>query len=194
MRNIVITTLVLSATTSMPAFAGGFGLLANGGMHAAPAYYYAPSGAQGVDNQFRPNVGYGAEILIGDSDDRILGVMRAYINNDWPTTAPNVTIEDAAIPPADEQDIRFDGIITIGAQWGIWGEPLGFQLIATSMIGCAAATIDNLEYLIAEGGIGVTYNLSEQMQLASTIAVAGRYRKSLSHAESGFVSVRYLFD
>ena len=167
---LLIPALLLVPTD---AFAGGVGVMATGGLHAAKAYYYSPSGQQGIDNQNRPNFGGGLEVTIGDSDDRINGLMRLYANTDLPTTIPTVSgidPADAIYPPAHEQDPRVDGVATMGVQWGLYGDPSRAQLIATTLFGSAFATRDNLEYFIGDIGVGGTYTVNSRYQFVGLIS------------------------
>lgn len=197
MRKLTIPVILSAATLSAPAFAGGVGIMGTGGLHEAKAYYYDDLGRQGIDTQQRPNAGFGGEVLLGDKDDRIQGLMRIYANVDWPTNEPTlsgVDADEAIYPAAHLEAPRVDGTITMGVQWGLWGDPTGFQLTATTLFGSAFITPDNLEHLIAEGGVGATYMMSDRLQLAGTLAFAGRYRKQITISESAFISARYLFD
>ncbi|MEL6348958.1 MAG: hypothetical protein AAFV53_37990 [Myxococcota bacterium] len=194
MRTIAALTLMFFTT---PAFAGGIGLIGQGGVHSARAYYYSESGQQGIDNQIRPNFGGGMEVLLGDSSDRIQGIIRLYANLDAPLNDPEtegISQDEAIFPAASEVGLRTDGVCTMGVQWGLLGDPDGTQLILTSLIGSAFITRDNLEYLVAEVGIGGTYTINNQLQFFGTLNVAGRYRKRVSHTEGAFVGVRYMFD
>ncbi|MFT5686575.1 MAG: hypothetical protein ACI8RZ_007531, partial [Myxococcota bacterium] len=112
MRKLTIPVLLSAATFSAPAFAGGVGIMTTGGLHEAKAYYYDDLGRQGVDTQQRPNAGFGAEVMLGDKDDRIMGLMRIYSNVDWPKNEPTLdgVSEDEAIYPAAHLDApRQDG-------------------------------------------------------------------------------------
>lgn len=197
MRKLTIPVILSAATFSAPAFAGGVGIMGTGGLHEAKAYYYDNLGRQGVDTQQRPNAGFGVEVMLGDKDDRIMGLMRLYTNTDWPTNEPTlsgVSAEDATYPAAHLESPRTDGSISMGIQWGLWGDPTGFQLIGTTMFGSAFITPDNLEYGIAELGVGASYMMNDRFQFAGTLAFAGRYRKQLTISESAFISARYMFD
>src|SRR5262245_8365116 len=70
----LISSLLLAAIASAPAHAGGLGIVATGGMHTDRAYYYNAEGEQGIDNQTLPQAGIGIEGLLGDRDDKILGM------------------------------------------------------------------------------------------------------------------------
>ena len=87
-----------------------------------------------------------------------------------------------------------EGAVTMGVQWGLWGDPGGFQLIGTTVFGSTFITRDNSEYLIAEAGVGVSHMMSDRLQLSGTLNFAGRYRKQITIAEGAYVSARYLFD
>lgn len=182
---------------SAPSFAGGVGLMVTGGVRGDRAYYYNAAGQQGIDNQTRPNAGFGAELILGDTSDRITGLLRFYANTDWPVTNPETSgIEqsEAIFPAYDELTPRIDGVATMGVQWGLFGDPDNLQLVATTLVGSGFITRDNLEYFVGEGGIGGTYTINSQLQLAGTVAVTARYRKRVSLAQGAFISVRYLID
>jgi hypothetical protein len=197
MRKLTIPVLLTSLAFSAPAFAGGIGILGTGGMHEAKAYYYDDLGRQGIDNQQRPNAGFGAEVILGDKDDRILGLMRIYSNVDWPTNEPTlsgVSADEAIYPAAHLEAPSLEGACTMGVQWGIWGDPSGFQLVGTTVFGSTFITPDNSEYLIAEAGVGVTQMMSDRMMLSGTLNFSARYRKQITIAEGAYISARYMFD
>src|SRR4051812_37118151 len=82
MRMVVMAASLLTAS---PAFAGGFGLLATGGAHTEPLYYYKSTDSNGNplksinDYEQRqltetlPNLGLGVNLVLGDRDDKIVG-------------------------------------------------------------------------------------------------------------------------
>ena len=172
--------------------------MGTGGFHQVKAYYYRNDGLQGVDYQSRPNVGAGFEALLGDRDDKVLGLMRLYWMSDSPPKAPDTSAEDQSHtyvhPPAEDQPPEQIGAITLGVQWGVWGDPTGFQVVVTSLAGSGFATKDNLEFLIVEPGAGVTWTWNERVQLYGNVAYTLRYRKGLSLGENAYAGVRYLFD
>ena len=190
--------VALSAAALVPntALAGGIGLFGTGGMHGTKAYYYNSNLQQGVDIQQRANGGGGVEVLIGDKDDRVNGIMRLYANVDVnPGTPDFVGVNQSnAIWPKYADSTRTDLAATMGIQWGLLGEPDGQQLILTSMFGSAFATVDNQEYFIGDLGVGGTMMLSDIIQLSGTINAQTRYRKSLSFAGGAYISARYMFD
>jgi hypothetical protein len=188
--------VAIAALTPTTALAGGFGLVASGGLHGVEAYYYNSALQQGVDNQLRPNFAGGGEVIIGDRKDRINGIMRMYANIDYNPTTPDlegVSAADAVFPVYDETT-RTDITATMGIQWGLYGDPEMRQLVLTTMFGSAFGTIDNLEYAIGDIGIGGTMMLTETIQLAGTVNGGVRYRKQFNMTEGAYLSVRYIFD
>ncbi len=189
---------MLAAPTS--ALAGGIGLLGSGGIHQATAYYYqnGDPDLQGKDVQMRPNAGFGGELIIGDRDDRVLGLMRLSFNGDWPVNEPDTSAEDQSheyiYPPAHEQGVRQVGTLLVGIQWGLWGDPTGFQLTAVTLAGSGFATLDNTEYLIIDPGLGFTYGFNKGVQTFVNVTGTTRYRKSWDFGGSAHAGLRYLFD
>ena len=184
----------LFASTS---HAGALGIISHSGAYQGKSYYYRSDGQQGIDSQFRPNYGIGIEALLGDNDDRLQGLIRFYINQDVPVVNPEVpSSEEYTYTHPDYESLspRTDGLISVGLQWGLWGEPTAFQLIATTSLTSCFWTVDNLEYVSLEGGLGATYTLGERIQFHGTAAFSPRYKKQLFLAGNGYLSVRYLFD
>jgi len=187
--------ILLAVLSSNETLAGGLGVVGTGGLHDAKAYYYNTSGQQGIDSQSRPNYGGGLEVLLGDRDDRVLGLSRFYLNYDLPVTEPDTQgVTDAIYPLAHEESARRDALVMMGVQWGLWGDPNAFQVIVNTLGGSAVATPDNLEYLQLEVGAGVTYMLSEALQVTGSVSFDARYRKDIFFSENAWVGVRYLFD
>jgi hypothetical protein len=180
------------------AYAGGFGLLGAGGLHEGRAYYYRDDGEQGVDVQHRPNFSLGGEVLLGDREDRVNGMARIYFLGDMPLNTPDLSQEDKSheytFPPDAEQPIRKVGVMTIGAQWGLYGDPTDTQLILTTMVGSGFATLDKSEFLVFEPAVGVSKMLGDNFQLAANLAFTGRYRKRFYVGENVYVGLRYMFD
>lgn len=164
-------------TTPTIAEAGSFGLYGKTGLHEGKAYYYRSDGKQGVDSQFRPNVGTGFEMMLGDKDDRLIGLLRIAWNHDWSLQNPTYTVtndEDGnpytyTHPDYESVSPRDDGLITVGLQWGVWGEPTGFQVTALTALTSGFWTVDNLEYFSPEVGAGVTYTIADQIQFSWNI-------------------------
>lgn len=189
---LIIAALALSSST---AHAGGLGLLATGGMHTERAYYYDTDGNQGIDSQVRPNGGFGGELLLGDKDDKVIGFGRFYLLSDTPTTEPDTQgISDAVYPDAHLQGAEHMGVMTVGIQWSLWGDPSGLQVVLNSLAGSGFVTVDNLEFLLVEVGGGGTYALNERLQVYGNLAGTTRYRKTFSFGGNAYAGVRYMFD
>ena len=188
---------ILSSIILSSAQAGGLGLISHYGIHEGKAYYYRDDGLQGIDSQYLPNYGLGFEALLGDNDDRLQGLIRLSWNRDAPLNKPEMVTEEGYeyfYPPAHELPARNEGLVSIGLQWGIWGEPTEFQIIGTTSLVSGFWTVDNLEYFTPEAAIGATYTVDERVQFQMTLAASPRYRKQLYVGGNSYLSVRYLFD
>ncbi len=182
-----------------PALAGGFGLIATGGLHSDRVYYYVPNETTGEleqappINQIGPNFGGGLELVLGDRDDKIMGVFRGYYLMDTAQVAteemkdPSYAYNLRTVP----RDI---GMVTGGLQWGLVGDPTGLQLVLTTTIGSGFLTSDFTEFLTAELGVGATYTVARHVQLHAEVSGGLRYRKRFYHTENLTLGVRYLFD
>ena len=203
MRNM----LTVFAATSGLAFllpstaqAGGVGITMGGGFHQDRAYYYRDDGAQGIDKQTPTNTGIGGELLLGDRDDRIIGLVRGYISHDASLKNPDPAAlgedmsYDYIYPDVESQGGRNVGAAAVGIQWSLWGDPKGFQLIANSLLGSGFWTGDNLEYAFLEAGVGVTYTMNERFQIMGCLDGTARYRKRFDLGADVWVSGRYMFD
>lgn len=187
-------------TASAPAFAGGIGVIGSGGFQSAKAYYYNIEGEQGVDTQFRPSTSVGGEAILGDPDDKFIGVVRLYGTWNAPVQNPDVagacdgTTNDYVCPDYNSVEADPVGALTIGVQWGLLGDPRGFQFGVSGMLGSAFATPDNLEYFIGEPGAFVSYTMAERYQLFANVNASVRFRKEFNLGANSYVGVRYLFD
>jgi hypothetical protein len=191
----LISSLFLAAISSAPARAGGVGIVATGGMHTDRAYYYNREGDQGIDNQTQPQAGIGLEGLLGDRDDKILGMMRVYWLRDSPPDNPDTQgVQDPVHPDYEALDPRDIGVAEIGIQWGLLGDPNGLQLTLTTLIGTGFITNDNTQFFLADAGIGGTYTVAEGVQLYANIAMNVRHRKIVSYGPAAYAGARYLFD
>ena len=194
-RNVQMAIAALAISASSTAHAGGIGLLYSGGLHQERAYYYSQTGEQGVDNQFRPNYGPGFETLVGDKDDKIQGVLR--MSWVWETPASNPDSKDAkGATYADYNSVetRKLGVLGLGVQWGVLGDPNDKQLTLNTLIGSGFITTDNTEYVTIELGAGGTYNFTETIQGVANINAVMRSRKHISFGPAAHMGVRYLFD
>jgi hypothetical protein len=203
MRPTTPLALLLLGATSLqaaPAMAGGLGLLGTSGFHQARVYYYDELDRQYLNRQVRPNNGFGLEVVLGDKDDKLLGVARSFF-----------VVDSSAVAPPDPQCENpvyavpdgplYVGTATVGLHWGVLGDPTGFQAHIASNVGAAVITVDsatgegaNLEYLLAEAGVGAHYQFARNMQVYADVDFALRYRKNFSPGGNAYLGVRYLFD
>ena len=196
MNKTLRNTLIVSAVTANSvAYAGAIGLQTSAGLHQDRAYFYSQSGEQGLDNQSRPNFGIGLETLVGDKDEKVQGVLKISWVQDAPLKEPDTgRTSDALYPAAHEEGNRHVGILGLGIQWGVLGDPSGTQMNVTSVVGSGFLTTDNTEFVLLEAGVGGTHNLTETLQLNGTLAAPMRYRKGASFGPNAYVGIRYLFD
>lgn len=194
------TPLLLASVglfVSSSASAGGLGLMLTGGTHSDTAYFYDAEGEQGTDRQNRPNGGIGAEVVLGNDDDKIHGVTRFYLNMDAPLADPDtgdVPKDEATFPPASEQGWSTVGVMLVGVQWSLLGDPKGKELVLHSLAGTGFATINSLEYLQVDVGPGYNMMLGDRLQLSASLAATARYRKGLSVGPNVYAGIRYIFD
>jgi len=190
---IALASLGLASMNT--AHAGGLGVLTHAGFHAQNAYFYNQAGDQGIDKQYRPNYGAGLDILVGDKDDKVIGLLRgAWVANAAPTRPDTGSTENPIIPPAHMQGAHHVGSLGLGVQWGLLGDPTGAQLTTTTVVGSGFITTDNTEYVFIEVGVGGTYNLADNLQAHGTIAGTMRNRKTMSFGPDMYMGIRYLFD
>jgi hypothetical protein len=179
--------------TSSSAFAGGLGLMYQGGMHEERAYYYQGKN-QAIDSQFKPNHGPGIEAIIGDKDDKIQGILRLSWVSENQATKPTECKGNIVCPDYDSLGARQIGVLGLGVQWGVLGDPNDKQLVINTLIGSGFITTDNTEFVIGELGVGGTYNFSESLQGVANLAGVVRGRKYISFGPLMHVGIRYLFD
>lgn len=197
MRSLPVLGIAALVLGSSSAYAGGVGLVTTGGVHAAKAYYYDLKGDQGIDQQIRPNGGFGLEGILGDRDERIQGLMRLYVLSDAAVADPDtgdLSASEVVYPAASEQGATIKGLMSVGVQFGVYGDPDGFQLVIDGLLGSCFITDDSLQFLQVDVGPGVTWNATQALQLYGTLAATGRYRKGLSMGGNAYIGVRYLFD
>lgn len=188
---VLLGAAVLGAT---PAHAGGIGIMAIAGGHSdrVDSYNYdadADTYSQFTESQLNSNYGTGLELVLGDKDNKILGVFRAYYLSDSPQKAP----AEGSIY-AIREDSRPIGVINAGLQWGIVGQPDTFQMVIVSTLGSGFLTTDQTEFLTGDVGVGATFMVARKMQLAASVTGGARYRKLFYPTVSGSLGVRYLFD
>jgi len=197
MKTIALTALAaLTMTASQTAHAGALGTVATAGFHQERAYFYSREGEQFRETQLRFNSGLGIEALVGDKDEKIQGILRLVWMSD--AQAKNPDTSDAGIlpqhPDYDSLDNKNSGVLALGVQWGLLGDPADKQLVLTSIVGSGFITTDNTEYVLLEVGAGGTYNLTETLQAHANLALTVRNRKHMSFGPNMYAGVRYLFD
>lgn len=215
MRPIVTAAALLFAS---PAWAGGVGLVLNGGMHTDRVYYYSDTENTDEgpvlleDQDLWPqyelattvvHAGSGLEILLGDRDDKIMGLFRFYGVADMPQLDPmtlDVSDLDAEITSMDtvhsnvRDEIEVFGVASVGLNWGVFGNPDTAQLGFTAQLGSGFLAQNHNEFLQANLGPMVTWKVARQVQLFGDATYQVRYRKGFSHGGNLAVGVRYLFD
>ena len=194
-----MTLIATLALLSGPAHAGGIGITGLAGMHSEKVYFYDSESNQYADSQLRPTVGFGLEALLGDRDDRLMGLMKFYFISDSQPTADRVDrpsgVEGPFSTPLDEDFTqRPVGMFLAGLQWGLWGDPTGFQLNLTTSLGAGALTPDTTEFMVAEIGLGAHYVINKKFVLHGEALYHLRYRKSIRPGGGVNVGVRYYFD
>lgn len=199
MRGTLIlgSALLFLGATSSTASAGGLGVIGTGGLHTAKAYYYDENGEQGIDPQVRPNAGFGIEGLLGSRDDRIIGLFRAYLVSDAPIATPDTAgLDPSTLQMPDYASLGWNsrGAMTMGVQWGLYGDPESFELTLTTLVGSGFVTRDSTEFLLADVGPGVTWNINQNLQLMGELSATARYRKGFSWGGNAVAGLRYLFD
>ena len=177
MRTLISAIAFATGAALLPAstaFAGGVGVTMGAGFHQDQAYYYR--------------------------DDRVLGIVRGYVARDGALTNPDPIAlgEDPAYsyvyPDVESAGGRSMGAAAVGIQWGLWGDPTGFQVIANTLIGSQFWTKDNLEAAFFQPGVGVTYTINERFQFMGALEGTARFRKHFRYGADMWVSARYMFD
>jgi hypothetical protein len=198
--SLALLLLAGTALHSAAANAGGIGLLGTGGIHQTRVYYYDADDTQYLNRQNRPNTGFGFEAVLGDKDDRFLGVARGYYMMDMPAVAPDAELVDDPIMAVPEGPTHL-GMATVGVHWGVIGDPTGFQAHIVSAVGAGIVTVDSStnegssqEFLLGEAGIGAHYHFARNLQIYADVTGGVRYRKLFSPVASGYLGFRYMFD
>ena len=189
------------------AFAGGAGIVFTGGIHTETVYFYNNSDDAGLIEDWRDyprwesvqtlsNMGGGIEFILGDRDDRFIGVFRGYYQQD----AAQIDPRDLGLIPADQvvgeyrDDTRHLGLAQIGLNYGFLGNTDGFLFGATAHVGSGFLTSDHTEFLTADAGITASYRFNRQMSVFTDIVYTIRVRKGFSNGANGYLGLRYMFD
>src|SRR5262245_38667067 len=90
MRPAVVPLVALGLALAPAAHAGGIGLVGTGGFQTDHVYFYDASDdyAQYEQTQTLADFGGGVEIVLGDKDDKIIGIFRGYYLQDSPEKDP----------------------------------------------------------------------------------------------------------
>ncbi len=198
--SLALLLLAGTALHSASAHAGGIGLLGTAGMHQARVYYYDADETQYLNRQNQPNTGFGFEAILGDKDDRFLGVARGIFLIDSPPEGPkNPIVEEPTYAVPDGP--TYAGIATVGVHWGVIGDPTGFQAHIATHVGAAMVTVEpttgegtSQEFLLGEVGIGAHYHFASNIQVYADVAYSMRYRKSFFPGANAYLGFRYMFD
>jgi len=195
--------LSLAALTaiSTPALAGGIGLMGLGGLHTERVYYYDEELIQFKDVQYPPTVGGGLVAMLGDRDDKVLGIMKFYYAQDENPSDPESFSTEAvgAVTYNYRREDRHLGIVTAGVQWGLVGDPGAFMFNLVTGIGAGVITRDSSEFVMLDIGPGVHYTFLDAFQVFADVTFQPRYRKgqlpgAIQQSGGGSLGVRYMFD
>ncbi len=181
---------------STEAHAGGIGLVGTGGFHYDRLYYYKQNALGEYDqqppvDQMNSDFGGGLEVILGDKDNKVLGMFRVYY------------LQDAAqSDPADASEYTFNirkdprpvGMIDAGLSFGVLGEPDKLQGTIVGYIGSGFFTSDQTEFIQAQVGVGGTYMIARHVQASLQVTGGSRYLKRMYPIAQGTGSIRYLFD
>lgn len=192
----LLATLATGLGFAAPAYAGGVGVFGTGGFHGDRVYYYQQNTLGEYEqldpqNQFNLNYGGGLEVILGDKDNKILGIFRLYFQQDAPEKEPadpnTYTFTYRTTP-------RNVGMIDAGLQFGVLGDPDKLQGNIIATLGSGFYTVDQTEFVQGEAGIGGSYMIDRHVQLAGWATGGVRYRKRIYPMTSAYLGVRYLFD
>ncbi|MFZ5476284.1 MAG: hypothetical protein ACOZNI_05860 [Myxococcota bacterium] len=201
--------LVLAALP-LPAWAGGIGVIGNYGMHGDTVYpYYMKDNGDfeqcDPQHQMNGNFGGGIEVVLGDRDNKILGIFRGYYIQDAAQRAPRAggeckqpVFDDGTQPDGLTYAIRETGrdvgVINAGLQFGVLGDPNNIQLTIVNTYGAGLYTNDLTEFATVELGVGGTWMAERRVQVHASVTGGLRYRKSFYPTGNAYAGVRYLFD
>lgn len=205
-----LSLLSLALMIPAPALAGGVGIIGTGGAHSDHLYYYS-SEVQTIEtdagteeqtiytqepmySQVNPNFGGGLELILGDRDDKILGMFRVYYLQDTAQRAAGLLAEPNDYTYNLRSIPRDLGVITGGLQWGLVGDPKGLQLNLLTNLGAGFFTDDFTEFVLAEVGVGGSYMVNRHLQLHADLSGGLRFRKGFYHTENFYLGARWLFD
>jgi hypothetical protein len=191
--------VLLALTVAGTAHAGGLGILGTGGVRTQATYYYDNTATpkQYQLTQMIGGGGFGIEGILGDRDDRIVGLFRGYWLREAPETNPadmKTTIPSDQVVAAVRTDPRDVGIAMVGVDWAAIGKPTGLAFNAIGLVGSGFITTDHTEFFQLEVGPGMSWEFAHNLRLAANLSYQLRYRKSFQHGVSAYAGLRYMFD
>ncbi|MCA9566368.1 MAG: hypothetical protein KC656_00940 [Myxococcales bacterium] len=217
MRTLVLSAALLAST---PALAGGFGLVGHGGFHTEKVFFYSSTDpASGVSIseplaypqfgsvQAIPQFGSGVEFILGDRDDRIIGVFRGFWNVDLPQGTPcdggcdvsgadggSYAIPATSVVAVQRTAARHVGMATMGLSWNFFGDTDKFAFGASAHLGSGVLTSDHNEFFQGTIGPTASLRLNKALFVFGDVHYLARFRKVWSHGTQITVGARYLFD
>jgi|GEM_PF-2246169 len=216
---LTISSLVITTVFSPAAMAGGVGLNIIGGTHSQSVYLFDSQNEKFEVTQHQPAVGLGLEVLLGDRDDDLQGVMKfSWISNS-PANHEGISTPEGFTGEVNEQtqmsgrfscdeegnpqeflnDFQACGLENVatasaGLQWRVWGDSDALMATVTPSIGAAVMTADSWEYLQVEVAPGIQYAFSDELFFQAEVAAQLRFRKSGSFGVTSYTGFRYMFD
>ncbi len=215
---LTISSLIISTGFSSAAVAGGFGFNAIAGTHSEAVYLYDAQDEKFGITQQQPAVGLGLQVILGDRDDDLQGIMKfSWISNspanhegiETPDGFSDVdgdiqrsgrfACDDEGNPQSFLESHQECGVYNVatasaGLQWRLWGDSGGAMVTFTPSIGAGVMTPDSAEYLQVELAPGFQYALSDEMFFHVEVATQLRFRKSGSFGATSYTGIRYMFD
>lgn len=211
MRNAVLAAVATLATSMLaaPAYAGGIGFVGHGGIHTERVFYYSnlSEGGSPIDDpqqypQFRqgqvlPQFGGGLEFILGDRDDKIIGVFRAVYNMDTAQRDPKDTAKDVNsdnVVSDHRAQARHVGIASMGLNWGIIGNTDSAIFGFSAHVGSGFLTTDHNEFFQIMVGPTMNYRVARQASIFVDLQYLMRVRKDVDHGAHAVAGLRYMFD
>ena len=194
------TVLASALFAATPAEAGGVGVVGTGGFYQERLYYYdqGDNNAQYKQSQLIGVGGTGIELMLGDRDDRIVGIARTYWAFETPQQDPSLDpaegVRAADVRTAYRDETRHVGVFAVGLQGGIIGEPDKAMLTVHGLLGSGFLTTDHSEYVYGEAGAGGTFRVTRTIEAYANVAAHLRFRKWARGGMTGAAGVRVLFD
>jgi len=181
--------------------AGGLGLLGTGGFYQERVYFYDGDGTQFQQSQTIGAAGTGIELVLGDRDDRILGITRVFWQAETAERDPvaNTSLSADVFDPEGalaewRDETRHVGVFAVGLQAGIIGDPETAMLTINAMVGSGFMTTNQTEFVYGDLGVGGTVRLSRQIEAWGNVNGHLRFRKWARGGAYATAGVRYLFD